>query len=150
MQPQIITKPAFTVVGLLVHTIPKSPEIPQLWEEFVPRMDEIAQGAEPDVSYGVMAHNEAMNKLDYMAGMAVAQVDELPPGMNRWDLPANTYAVFATTLAMVGETFGYIFNQWLPTADYQAVDAPYFEYYGEDFSPAHPALSIYIPVQKKG
>jgi len=149
MQPQFITKPAFTVVGLRLHTKPMTPEIPALWEQFVPRMDEITHSAEPHVSYGVMAHNQAMTELTYMAGNAVTQVDELPAGMSRWDIPTNTYAVFAATLATIGEVFGYIYNSWLPTSGYQPVDAPYFERYGENFSPDNPVLSIYIPVAKK-
>lgn len=40
-QPQLITRPAFTVVGLLLHTPPMSPEIPALWDKFMPRMGEI-------------------------------------------------------------------------------------------------------------
>lgn len=150
MQPQIITKPAFTVVGLRIRTKPMSPEIPQLWDQLVPRMDEITQVAEPQVSYGLMEHNQAMTELDYMAGNPVTQVVELPAGMSRWDVPANTYAVFATTLSTIGETFGYIFNTWLPTSGYQPAAGPYFERYPETFSPDHPELSIYIPVEKKG
>jgi hypothetical protein len=38
MQPKIVTKPAFTVVGLRIHTKPMTQEIPQLWDQFVPRM----------------------------------------------------------------------------------------------------------------
>lgn len=149
MQPQFITKPAFTVVGLLLHTKPMSTEIPQLWEQFVPHMDEIQHVAEPGVSYGLMAHDQTMSKLDYMAGNPVTKVDDLPAGMSRWDVPANTYAVFETTLATIGETFGYIYNTWLPSSGYQLVDSPYFERYGEDFGPDHSTLSIYIPVEKK-
>lgn len=149
MEPTFVTKPAFTVVGLLLHTKPMAAEIPQLWDHFVPRMDEVAHIAEPHVSYGLMAHDQSMTKLDYMAGNAVTQVDEVPAGMARWDVPANTYAVFETTLATIGETFGHIYNTWLPTAGYQQVAAPYFERYGEAFSPEHPVLSIYIPVSKK-
>ena len=148
MQPQFVTKPAFTVVGLRLHTKPMAPEIPALWEQFVPRMDEIADGVEPHVSYGVMAHNQAMTELTYMAGNAVSQVVALPAGMSRWDIPANTYAVFEATLATIGQVFGYIYNSWFPTAGYQPVDAPYFERYGENFSPDNPVLSIYIPVAK--
>lgn len=149
MQPQIVNKPAFTVVGLRLHTKPQSPEIPALWDQFVPRMDEIAHGVEPHVSYGVMQHNREMTELTYMAGNPVTQVDELPAGMSRWDIPANTYAVFEATLATIGQVFGYIYNSWLPSSDYQQVDAPYFERYGENFSPDNPVLSIYIPVTKK-
>ncbi len=56
MQPQIITKPAFTVVGLLIHPKPMSPEIPSLWGQFGSRMDEVQHLAEPGVSYGLMDH----------------------------------------------------------------------------------------------
>jgi AraC family transcriptional regulator len=149
MQPQIITKPAFTVVGLRIRTQPKTPEIPALWDQFGPRIDEIADGAEPYVSYGLMEHNQDMTVLDYMAGNAVTQVVELPAGMSRWDVPANTYAVFPATLATIGQTFDHIFNTWLPASGYQPTAGPYFERYGEDFSMDNPLLSIYIPVEKK-
>lgn len=148
MEPQLITKPAFTVVGLRLHTKPMAPEIPTLWKQFVPRMDEITHNAEHHVSYGVMAHNQAMTELTYMAGNAVTQVVDLPAGMSQWDIPTNTYAVFEATLATIGQVFGYIYNSWLPSSGYQPVDAPYFERYGESFSPDNPVLSIYIPVAK--
>lgn len=146
IQPHFVTKPAFTVVGLLIHTKPMTPEIPKLWDQFVPRIDEIKHGSEPRVSYGLMAQN--MEALDYMAGNPVEKVVELPTGMNQWDVPANTYAVFEATLATLGEVFGYIYNTWLPTSGYQPATGPSFERYDETFSPANPKLSIYIPVQK--
>lgn len=149
MQPQFITKPAFTVVGLRLHTKPQSPEIPALWDQFVLRMNEIQHGTEPHVSYGMMTHNQAMTELTYMAGNPVTQVVELPAGMSQWDIPANTYAVFEATLANIGQVFDYIHNTWLPTSGYQQVAAPYFERYGETFSPDNPVLAIYIPVTPK-
>jgi len=36
----------------------------------------------------------------------------------------------------------------LPTSGYQQAVGPYFERYGETFSPADPRRSIYIPVKK--
>jgi AraC family transcriptional regulator len=149
MKPQIITKPAFTVVGLLIHTKGKSPEIPQLWDQFVPRIGEIQHGVEPQVSYGLMDHfNMATGAMDYMAGNPVTEADELPAGMSRWDVPANTYAVFETTIPNIGEAFDYAMGVWLPTSGYTQVVAPYFERYGEDFSPNNPVVSVYIPVKK--
>ena len=152
MQPQIITKPAFTVVGLLIHPKPMSPEIPRLWQQFGPRMGEAKNLAEPGASYGLMANfDQQLGQLDYMAGEAVTEVDELPAGMTSWHVPANTYAVFETTLPAIGETFGYIYDQWLATSGYQQVAAPYFERYGETFEPDDPTstISIYIPVERK-
>ena len=149
-QPKFTTKPAFTVVGLLLHTQAMSPEIPALWDRFVPRMGEIQHQSEPHVSYGLMDHfDQQAGTLDYMAGNAVTQATELPPDMARWDVPANTYVVFETTLPKIGEAFGYFFNTWLPSSGYQQVAAPYFERYGETFSPENPVVEIYIPVEKQ-
>ena len=149
MQPKFVTKPAFTVVGLLIHTKGKSPEIPQLWDQFVPRIDEIKHRAEPYESYGLMDRfDRATGAMDYMAGNSVKTVGELPVGMSRWDVPANTYAVFETTLSKIGEAFDDALGTWLPTSGYRQVAAPYFERYGEDFSPNNPVLTIYLPVEK--
>ena len=150
MDPQLIAKPAFTVVGLLLQTTAKSPEIPKLWDQLVSRMGEIEHGNEAHVSYGLMDHfDRAAGTMDYMAGNPVAQALELPTGMSRWDVPANTYAVFETTIPKIGETFDYAFGTWLPTSGYRQVAAPYFERYGADFSPQNPVVSIYLPVEKK-
>lgn len=149
-QPQVINKPAFTVVGLLLHTQPMSPDIPALWDKFVPRMDEIPHPAHEHISYGIMGRfDQATGMFDYLAGNPVTQVDRLPDGMSSWDLAANTYAVLETTLTKIGETMNYLYQTWLPTSDYYPVDAPSFERYGEAFSPDNPVLEIYVPVHKK-
>jgi len=153
MQPQIITKAAFTVVGLRIHTKPMTEEIPALWGQFGPRMGEAQHLAEPGASYGLMDNfDQKLSELDYMAGESVLKADDLPAGMTRWDVPANTYAVFETTIPTIGETYGHIYNTWLPTSGYQHAVGPYFERYGETFEPDDPAstLKIYIPVEKKG
>ena len=116
-------------------------------------MDEVQQVAEPRVSYGLMDQPaQAPGQLDYMAGVAVAEAVDLPAGMTSWHVPANTYAVFETTLPGIGDTFGYIYNVWLPGSGYQQAAAPYFERYPATFTPDDPAstFSIYIPVEKKG
>ncbi len=148
-QPQLITKPAFTVVGLRLSTKPKSAEIPALWNTFGPRIDEVPYPVEPQVSYGLMG-NFSEKAMDYMAGISVTDATDLPKDMTRWDVPENTYAVFETTLSTIPRTFDYIFARWLPGSGYQQKDDVYFERYGETFSPdANPVLSIYIPVAKQ-
>ncbi len=152
MQPQFVTKPAFTVVGMQIRTRPMAPEIPALWGQFAPRIAEVQQMAEPDVSYGLMGrYDENMSSFDYMAGVSAKSVGALPPGMITWEVPALTYAVFDTPLSTVGATFGYIYNQWLATSGYQQTVPFTFERYGETFNPEDPnsTMSIYIPVEKK-
>jgi AraC family transcriptional regulator len=146
-QPTFIKKSAFTVVGLHLHTKPKSPEISKLWDKFVPRMNELQNISEPYTSYGVMAG--VADGLDYMAGNPVSEVTELPAGMSRWDIAEATYAVFEATLLTLPETFDTIFGTWLPTSEYKQGSGPLLERYGETFSPDNPVVSIYIPVTKK-
>jgi AraC family transcriptional regulator len=146
-EPTFITKPAFSVVGLRITTKPKSPKISKLWDEFVPRIDELQGVSELDVSYGVMAGAE--NNLDYMAGVPVHEHSKLPIGMSRWNIPEATYAVFETTLLMIEKTFDYIFSAWLPVSDYQHTPMLVLERYGETFRPDNPVVSIYVPVKKK-
>jgi AraC family transcriptional regulator len=152
MQPQFVTKPAFTVIGMRIHTKPMTPEIPNLWQQFGPRMGEVQHLAEPGVSYGLTDHfDQTIGELDYMAGEAVVQAVDLPAGMTGWNVPTNTYAVFETTLPKISETFDYIYNTWLRTSGYQQAAGPYFERYGETFNPDDPTskLSIYIPAEKQ-
>lgn len=152
MEPQFVTKPAFTIVGMLLRATPMTPEIPRLWDRFAPRMDEIAHPAEPHTSYGVMDHfDAATSQFDYLAGCSVTAVDALPEGMQRWDVPASTYAVFTTTLSTLSQVMGHIYNTWLPASGYRHGDGPYFERYGEHFSPEEPTstFDIYIPVEKQ-
>lgn len=152
-QPRIVTLDAFLVVGLRIRTTPMAPEISQLWQQFAPRIDEVAHPAEPYTSYGVM-HNfdAASQQFDYMAGVSVTLADStLPSGMVAWSIPASNYAVFMSSLSSLGETFGHIFEHWLPGSDYEQADAPYFERYGEDFDPADPQspVEIFLPVRRK-
>ena len=161
MEPQFVTKPAFTVVGMCIQTTALSPDIPNLWQKFGPQMSEVQYLAEPvgidgvmthHIAYGLMDHyDENTGKFDYLAGEAVTKVEELPAGMTAWNIPANTYAVFETTLPTLGADFGHIFSTWLPLSGYQQANGPYYEHYGETFNPDDPTstLSIYIPVEKK-
>lgn len=150
MEPQFVKKPAFTVVGLLLHTSPMNPQIPGLWDQFVPRINEIPHMAEPHVSYGLMDNFDSrQNRLDYMAGCCVDRADQLPTGMTCWHILANTYAVFQATLSDIGETFDYIYNVWLPATGTRQAAGPTFERYGESFNPHDPKLAqfeVYIPV----
>jgi AraC family transcriptional regulator len=146
-EPTFITKPAFTVVGLRLRTKPKSPEISELWNKFVPRMGELKNVSEPYASYGVMAGVE--DGLDYMAGNPVSEITELPAGMSRWDIAETTYAVFESSIPTLAETFDYIFGVWLPASEYQHGSGPLLERYGETFSPDNPAVDIYIPIREK-
>lgn len=150
MSLKTVERPAQTVVGLQIRTKPMSPEIPALWPRFVPRIDEIANPAEPRVSYGVMRH--AAGVLEYAAGVSVTKAEHVPAGMVAITLPAGVYAEFSYPISGLGKGFGEIHNRLIPSSGYQQADGPFFERYDEKFDPTNPqaAVVIYIPVRPKG
>ncbi len=149
MEPKIVTKPAFTVVGMLYHGRNEKNEIPQMWGEFVPRIGEIKHQLETHESYGVCRDLEPEGVFEYVAGVPVRKVEDVPEGMVSWDVPEGKYAVFTCTLKTIHEAYQYAFQTWLPGSGYQRADGPDFEYYDADFDPdaSHPELYIYIPIK---
>lgn len=150
MEARIVSRPAFTVMGLKYHGKNEEGEIPQMWQAFGPRMDGIKNVTDPNVAYGVCGNmNESTGEFDYVAGFEVSSAQDIPEGMVSWDLPENTYAVFTCTLPTIHETFQYIYESWLPQSDYQRAGGPEFELYDKDFDPEDPGseMYIYIPVK---
>lgn len=148
MEPQIVTKPAFTVVGLQMRVMPGMGNFSQLWERFGPRMMEIAY-PKPGAAYGIMDnYDETTGEWDYTAAVEVIQANGVPEGMVHVTIPAQTYAVFTAKLPTIGETYKEIYERWLPQSGYQHAPAPEFEYYEAQFDPSNPnsVMAIYVPI----
>lgn len=150
MEPEIKSKPAFTVVGMKYRGKNKDKEIPQLWFKFGPRMNEIKRRIGP--AYGVTDnYNEESGEFDYVAGIEVDSSADIPEGMVSIDVPEQTYAVFTSTLPKLFETYHQFYESWLPQSGYNRADGPELELYDETFNPAdeNSVLYIYIPVMRK-
>jgi predicted transcriptional regulator YdeE len=149
MEPKIVTRPAFTVVGMEYVGMNKHNEIKGMWDEFVPRMAEIKH---PDYSWGTygICRGEANEDTPwYLAGVEVSQVENIPAGMAIWEIPEQRYAVFPCTLPTLHEAYRHAFEDWLPGSGYQRVDGPDFELYTEEFEPSNPEsrMYIYVPIK---
>jgi AraC family transcriptional regulator len=151
MTLKIIERPALAVVGLLIETQPKSPDIPALWPKFVARMPEIENSREPKVSYGVMWHGASMEALHYLAAVSVAAPWRVPHGMTALTLPAGSYASFSYPLSDLAQGFDEIFGRLLPSSGYAQLSGPFFERYDEAFDPGNPSsrVQICLPVKKR-
>ena len=151
-EPKIVQREAFRVVGMKITTNPMTPEIPALWKKFASRIPEVSDTTEPKVSYGVMQNFDPQKgTLEYMAGVSVTRLTQMPDGMTSMEVPPNTYAVFEATLATIEDVFCQIYETWLPKSSFEHVKAPYFERYDERFDPAVPgsAIEVYIPVRSR-
>jgi len=150
MEPKIVTKPAFTIVGVKYRGKNENYEIKQMWNDFGPRMGEILHVVNRDVCYGVCANmDEQTEEFDYVAGYQVESTANMPEGMISFEVPEATYAAFPTTLPDIGQAFEYAFHTWLPQSGYQPAGGPELEVYGEEFDPRDPAslFDILIPIK---
>jgi AraC family transcriptional regulator len=149
MEHQIVSKSAFTVVGMKYRGKNEHDEIPQLWVQFVPRIQEIVDRNPDPATYGVMYdYDEATGDFDYVAALHVNSASDLPEGMVSVEIPEAQYAVFTCTLPTLGRTYRQI-HQWLDQSEHEHAGTPEFEYYGESFDPENleSQMSVYIPIK---
>lgn len=150
MEPQFTNRPAFGVVGSKYRGRNDNDEIPALWSSFFPdQAARISDKVDPFVCYGVEDNlDEASGEFDYLAAYEVWDEAQVPEGMERWTIPARTYAVFHTPLPRVRETYRHIYQEWLPQSGYRRAPGPEFELYGRDFDPLLGKLdmALYVPV----
>lgn len=148
---QIVERPAMTVVGMLYHGPGMSPEIPQLWDKFGPRMESIEGSTNPMVSYGICANMDMQTGMfDYLAAVEVQEDARTPAEMERWDIPGGLHAMIPAKLTTIGDAYQ-LAEQLIPDAGYARKGALDYELYDERFDPADPESVLYIciPVEKK-
>lgn len=122
--------------------------IPALWQRFDPHIGKIA-GQVGGVTYGLLMPTGTPGHFDYVCGVEVSDASNLPAGFRSHKLGKQKYAVFAHEgyLATLRETFGFIWNKWLPTAGVRIAKAPRLEVYAASFDAKKPGgLEIWIPV----
>ena len=148
MEPKIVNKETFTVLGVVYEGKNENNEIPELWGRFVPLIPKIENMT--DGSFGICKPANEDGSFRYMAGMGVSNVDNVPGGMQVWEVPASQYVVFPCTLRTIRDTYKHIFETWLPGSGYTYVESPDFEYYDENFNAdvEGSILYIYVPVKK--
>jgi AraC family transcriptional regulator len=157
MEPRIVTKSAFLVVGVpfrgLLSSAPYengggNNEIGAAWDEFNRRFAEIRNASGPAIGlcFGMPNPNEPW----YIAGVEVSRAEDVPPGMMSMSVPEQKYAVFTCTLPTLHETYGRIMEEWQPQSGCEHADAPDFELYDEKFNPndpTHGEIYVYWPIK---
>lgn len=148
MEPRIVNRPAFAVLGLQVHARAGAQDAAAAWEALMPRAGEIA--ARGSNAYGVLDNFDlAQGTFDYLAGFAVEGEPPPPPGMSLWHIPAQTYAVFTCSLPTLMQAIHQANQVWLPASGFRRAAGPEFERYGEAFDPSDPAspMEVFLPIE---
>ncbi|QAY87687.1 GyrI-like domain-containing protein [Pseudomonas arsenicoxydans] len=129
-----------------------SKKIPELWEKFIPEIGKIP-GQKGEVTYGICCNPDGKGGFEYIAGVEISKLDDLPDKYRWVEVQPQQYAVFEHkgSLDTLPQTFQYIWKTWLPQSGRQAADAPEFERYSEDFNPKlnTGTLEIWLPVKEQ-
>lgn len=154
MEPKIVTKPAFLVVGMPYVGKNENAEIQQMWGVFNGRMNEVKDVIHDHTAFGICNAPDDSGVFEYVAALPVTKVDELPQGMVARLVPEQEYAVFVHVGSVVklNETYDYIMNGWLPKSGYEYPQDRFdFELYDEDFKFGEPdsKMYIYLPIAPK-
>ena len=157
MEYRIEEKAAFKVMGLSQEFSYESAntDIPKYWDEVV------LQAKERPVMgmYGVCFDEEmAGNQFRYMVAddFIAGQAEE--KGLEVYDIPAHTWAVFPCRGAMplpLQEVNRKIFSEWLPASSYEIAEGYNIEYYSNPadykngMQDSEYYAEVWIPVKKK-
>ena len=152
MEPKIVNKDKFYVVGVRYYGANQHDEIGQLWQEFDQQRSRITHG-DQSIAYGLCfpVENEEDNEFEYVAGIQVPNLDSIPAGMVGRKIEASRYAVFTHegTLDKLLVTHRWIMNTYFPKSAYQPRKAPDFEYYDAKFKGKdnlESKLDLYYPI----
>lgn len=170
MEPRIVTRPGFRVVGLAGrYDLETNIQIPSLWARFAPTIGSIDRRVGLE-TFGVCCSDEVLGRdqearlvtaaspaptadsasFIYAAGVAVEESAPIPDGMVGLTIPDNRYAVFTHVghLSGLRETTRRIWGEWLPASPYTTIEAPDLELYDERMNPetGDGEVDIYVPV----
>jgi AraC family transcriptional regulator len=124
--------------------------IPDLWDQFIPEIGNIA-GQKGEITYGICCNPDGNGGFEYIAGVEISKLDDLPEKYRWVEVQPQQYAVFEHKGSLDGlpETFQYIWKTWLPSSGREAADAPEFERYSADFNPTLNTglLEIWLPLK---
>ena len=135
--PRIEHMPGRKYAGLMQrHDMNQSNSIPLQWQKMQQFIGNVP-GAVPGAAYGIVVEGDG-DYCTYMCGMEITPSAELPPEFVAIDVPARRWARFthAGHISTIRSTIGAIYEQWLPkSAEEQAEDVSFLEYYGPSFDP---------------
>jgi AraC family transcriptional regulator len=156
MEPKIIKKDAFTVIGAGLKTTLSDEtdfgEIPKFWEKVLRDglIDMIPNKKHPDTVLGISMNIQPDGSFLYIIGAEVSSAADISESMVCKTVPAAEYAVFTARGQIPGsiqETSKYIYKEWLPNSGYKRAETAEFELYDERCQRGEKSeVDIYIPI----
>jgi predicted transcriptional regulator YdeE len=151
MDPKIVDRDAFKVMGVIGHFDSVAEDHSPLWEkDFMMFHDQIKSLSTGAGYYGVYLGADHTKLMDILAGMVVQDAAGAPAGVEVREVPAATYAVFECLFQEIGSTYGYIWDEWLESSAYEQDMAKLgFDYYPPATTDGSSPMEIWLPIKKK-
>jgi len=151
IEPKIVEKKAFRVMGIMVYGNPLTINYDEVWRQFMSSYyDRIARRSTDKAYYNVYFNTDEDNAVELIAGMSVKRSWPVPKGLATREIPAARYAMFGCLINVIELTYGYIHNKWFPASKYEwDKSKPDFEYFSPGFSVGNIPVLIYIPIREK-
>ncbi|WP_425590574.1 AraC family transcriptional regulator [Fictibacillus enclensis] len=163
MQPKIMVKPAFSVLGYELKTTSEDgrnlKDIPLFWQDYLrdPQMRKaIPNKKHPSVELGICTNfNPENGTFSYLIGSEVTTAENAPSDLVLMHIPETRFAVFTTPSVPDDEfsnsiqgTWQYVFKEWFPSSDYEHAGCLEIEWYDErSANPDSLQMDILIPIK---
>ncbi len=144
LKPEIVTLNQMKLVGMKTEFYGIDSEknnmadkLPSLWNEFLPRIEEINDSIS-GFAYGVIQQTkEESDLLEYYAVVEVTNNKVLPIGMVNLEIPETKYAKFTHkgNVKNINNTVNYIYSSWLMQSNERHTYGPDIEIYGNEYIP---------------
>ena len=133
VKAKIVERADVDVLGFGARINPTEADYSEIWASgFGPIQENVEALAVEPGYYGVYYGTDNENLVDFVAGVAVGDLDTVPDGATCRRVPGGTYAAFECKMATIGATWEAIYGKWLPTSGY-------------DEDPARPGIERFPP-----
>jgi Uncharacterized protein conserved in bacteria len=142
MTPAIKTIPAKKLIGIHRTMTLSDDATFELWHSLMPRRKEISSALNPNLIsmqlFGkplIEGSFTPETPFEKWAAIEVSDLNNIPVGMDSYDVPSGIYACFAYKGAAneAQSTIQYIFEEWLPASGYKLDNRPHITVMGEKY-----------------
>ena len=151
MQPRIVQKDAFTIMGVIVRGNPAKLDYHGIWMNQYMKYDAALKPLSLDgAHYSAYFCSGKPDEVEMLAGMMVPPEAQVLAGLTKREVAGGQFAVFDCTHGTIGQTWGAV-EKWLQTSDYEydRNDRSDYELFPPDTADENSPVQIYVPVKPK-
>ena len=153
IEPEVVFKDEFLIVGLKYRGNNQNFEVPKLWNRLGEKVETIKNRVFGNHYYGYESYDdfEKTGNFVYIAGVEVSSVKNLPEGFTYQKVNGSKYAVFPIPAVVenMPRNISEIYAEHLPASGLKAAGSYDFEYYDYSFKVNNESslISFYVPIE---